>query len=654
MKLIRYVLLSFFITTATFQFASSQTSSGYDPNETFDPVFFTHNGNEYRRADGAPGHAYWQNSADYIIHTTLDTTDFKLFGTVEIQYTNNSPNALSYLWLQLEQNLYKRSSLGAQSVPASGMKYGPTEFPGGYTLSQVDIRQNGIWQKADYMVEDTRMQIRLAKNLPAKGGKTILKISYEFKIPKDGVDIMGRTSTKNGWIYQVAQWYPRMAVYDDVNGWNNLPFVGAGEFYLEYGNFDVYLTVPRDQVVVASGKLENPQEVLTPTEIKRLQQAEKSDTTIYIIKPGEINDPKTRPVNKGMLTWHFKMQHSRDFSWACSKAFIWDAARVNLPNSNHPLAMSVYPIESNGNDRWSRSTEYLKFSMEFYSKRWKFDYPWPNAVTVAGDVSGEEYPGIVFCDLHIKNAELFFVTTHEIGHNWFPMIVGSDERRYAWMDEGFNTFQNYYSRKSFNDGEYVTRSTPVDDIMSSYKKNNDQPILTYSDRIKEGYLGYLAYSKPAAGLYLLREVILGPDRFDYAFQTYVHRWAYKHPQPEDFFRTMNDASGSDLNWFWKGWFYKNWKLDQAVTNVTYKGNDPAKGGIITIVNKDKLVMPVTLKIVMKNGTTDTLNLPFQIWERGGKFEVPYNSKTPINSVTIDPGNILPDIDRSNNTWTADN
>jgi aminopeptidase N len=406
-------------------------------------------------------------------------------------------------------------------------------------------------------------------------------------------------------------------------------------------------------VVVASGKLENPGEVLTPTEMERLQQAGKSDQTIYIIKPGEINDPKTRPVHNGMLTWHFKMQKTRDFSWACSKAIIWDAARVDLPNDHHPLAMSVYPIESYGKDRWSRSTEYLKFSMEFYSKFWKFDYPWTNAVTVAGDVSGMEYPGIVFCNLKGKNAGLFGVITHEIGHTWFPMVVGSDERRYAWMDEGFNTFQNYYSRQTFNHGEYTSKRSPVDGIMRLYKEDNNQPILTYADRMKEGYLGYLAYSKPAAGMYLLREVILGPDRFDYAFQTYVQRWAYKHPQPEDFFRTMNDASGSDLNWFWKGWFYNNWKLDQAVTSVTYKDNNPAKGAIITLVNKDKLVMPVTLKIVMKDGTTDTLNLPLQIWQKTGTFEVPYNSKTAIASVTIDPGNILPDVDRSNNTWTAD-
>ena len=638
--------------TVSATFTNAQTNTGYDPHETFDPLFFTHNGNEYRSADGSPGAAYWQNRADYVIHASLDTADFKVSGTVDILYTNNSPNSLSYLWLQLEQNLYKETSLGALSEPAGGLPYGPRDFTGGYNIKEVTIKENGAWHKAIYTIDDTRMQVSLAKDLAAKGGKTELKITYEFKIPKYGVDIMGRTKSQNGWICEVAQWYPRMAVYDDVNGWNNLPFLGAGEFYLEYGNFDVYLTLPWNEVVVASGKLQNPSEVLTKTEIERLKKAAESDKTVHIITPDEIGNTKTRPVHSGMLTWHFKINNSRDFSWACSKAFMWDAARVNLPNGLHPLAMAVYPIESNGNDRWSRATEYLKFSMEFYSKFWHFNYPWPNAVTVAGDVGGMEYPGIVFCGLKAKNGGLFGVTTHEIGHSWFPMIVGSDERRYAFMDEGFNTFQNYYSHKTFNNGEYASRRSPVNGIMRRYEEDNNQPILTYADRMKNGYLDYLAYSKPAAGLYLLREVILGPERFDRAFKTYIHRWAYKHPKPEDFFRTMNDASGSDLNWFWKGWFYNNWKLDQAVTNVSYKDNDPAKGAIITVVNKDKLVMPLLLKITMKDGSTDSLHLPFQIWQRTGTFEVPYHSKTLIDSVVLDPDHILPDIDRSNNTWSA--
>jgi Peptidase family M1 domain len=646
------MLLCSIIATTSTRFASAQTDTGYDPHETFDPLFFTHNGNEYRSADGSPGPGYWQNRADYVIRASLDTTDFKVSGAVDIKYVNNSPHPLAYLWLQLEQNLYNPSSLGALSVPAGGLQYGPTDFTGGYLIKEVDIKDKDSWHKASYIISDTRMQVSLAKDLPAKGGRTELRIVYAFKVPKYGVDIMGRTKTQNGWICEVAQWYPRMEVYDDVNGWNNLPFLGAGEFYLEYGNFDVYLSLPWNEVVVASGRLENSASVLTSAELRRLAKAAKSDTTVYIIPPDEVGDPKTRPVQHGMLTWHFTIHNSRDFSWACSPAFIWDAARANLPGGRHPLAMAVYPVESYGMDRWNRATQYLKFSMEFYSKLWGFNYPWPNAVTVAGDVDGMEYPGIVFCGIRSKNGGLFGVTTHEIGHSWFPMIVGSDERRYAFMDEGFNTFQNYYSRQAFNNGEYASRRSPVDVIINKFKKQKDQPILTYADRIREGYLNYLAYSKPAAGLYLLREVILGPERFDFAFKTYVHRWAYKHPKPEDFFRTMNDASGSDLNWFWKGWFYNNWKLDQAVTGVTYKDNDPAKGAIITLVNKDKLVMPTTLKIVMNDGTSDTIRLPFQVWERTGTFEELYQPKTAIDSVILDPDHILPDIDRSNNIWSA--
>ncbi|MDE3212393.1 MAG: M1 family metallopeptidase, partial [Bacteroidota bacterium] len=455
-----------------------------------------------------------------------------------------------------------------------------------------------------------------------------------------------------GWICEVAQWYPRMEVYDDVNGWNSLPFLGAGEFYLEYGNFDVYLTLPWNEVVVASGALQNPTAVLTSTEISRLKKASTSDSTVYIIRPDEVGKSKMRPVQHGMLTWHFRIENSRDFSWACSRAFIWDAARVNLPGGHHPMAMAVYPSKSFGVDRWSRATEYLKFSMEFYSKLWHFDYPWPNAVTVAGDVGGMEYPGIVFCGMNSKKGGLFGVTTHEIGHSWFPMIVGSDERRYPFMDEGFNTFQNYYSRKAFNHGEYASRMSPAMVISKRFARDNSQPILTYADRMKEGELGYLGYIKPAAGLYLLREAILGPERFDFAFSTYVHRWAYKHPKPEDFFRTMNDASGSDLNWFWKGWFYHDWKIDQAVTGVRYKDNEPDSGAIITLVNTEKLVMPVTLKIVMKDGSSDRVHLPFQVWEKSGTFEVPYQPKAPIDSVIVDPDHLIPDINRANNIWKA--
>ena len=670
---IPFLVITAFAVTACAQ--NDNDSTRYNAYQTFDPTFDSHPGNLIRAGDGAPGGKYWQNRADYTIHASLDTANFRVSGTEEIRYTNNSPQALSYLWLQLEQNLYKKTSLGAKEVPATGEEYGPTDFTGGYDITSVEIKENGTWKPADYIITDTRMQIRLSKALSAKGGETGLRISYSFEIPQNGVDIMGRTDTKNGWIFEVAQWYPRMAVYDDVLGWNNLPFLGAGEFYLEYGNFDVYLTVPWNQIVVASGKLLNPKQVLTPREIRRLRDAENSEKTIYIRKPDEVNDPQTRPVHHGTLTWHYKIENSRDFTWASSKAFVWDAAGVDLPGVEHktassvspayggpeknqvaqygghkPLAMSVYPVESIGKDSWSRSTEYLKFSMEFYSKLWKFDYPWPDAVTVAGDVDGMEYPGIVFCGMKDKNAVLFGVTTHEIGHTWFPMVVGSDERRYAWMDEGFNTFQNYYSKETFNHGEYAPKQTPVDDIMGRYVQQNEQPILTYADRMKKGNLGYLAYSKPSAGLFLLREVILGHNRFDYAFQTYIHRWAYKHPKPKDFFRTMDDASGSDLNWFWKGWFYHDWKLDQAVTNVSYKNNNPKDGAVITLVNKDKLVMPVTLKIVMEGGKTDTLNLPFQIWEKTGTFEVPYDSHSRIDSVIVDPKHMLPDVDRSNNIW----
>ncbi len=401
-----------------------------------------------------------------------------------------------------------------------------------------------------------------------------------------------------------------------------------------------------------SGKLQNPKEVLTNEEIERLQKAYHSEKTIFIRKPEELHKHATKAGKNGRLIWHFKITNARDVAWAASKAFIWDAAKADMPDGRTVLAQSAYPEESMGNDAWGRSTEYLKKSIEFYSKQWHFNYPYPVATNTAGYVDGMEYPSIVFCSTDSKARSLWGVTTHEIGHTWFPMIVGSNERRYAWMDEGFNTFQNILSSDHFNNGEYTDSTYTARRLVGIMKRNLHQPILTYADYIDAGYLGYLAYSKPAAGLYLLRNDILGANRFDYAFSTYVRRWAYKHPRPVDFFRTMNDAAGEDLNWFWKEWFYKNWKLDQAVKNVKYVNGDPADGSVITITNNDRMVMPVTVKVVESNGHSGEKKLPVEIWQRGGTWTFKYPSTSLVDSVIVDPRKQLPDINPENNIWTS--
>jgi hypothetical protein len=638
--------LSFFIVSHN---CFSQDSSTYDHNKVFDPLFFTSNGNEYRSASGAPGPKYWQNSANYVIHATLDEKDTTLKGTVSINYTNNSPDTLNYLWLQLDQNLFNPDSRGAATTLVTGDRFDVKGYTkGGYHIVYASVLYKGKKYDIAPVITDTRMQLRLPFSMKPHGDKINIDVLYSFSIPQYGADRMGRLYTKNGVIYQLAQWYPRMCVYDDINGWNTLPYMGLGEFYCEYGNFDYFITAPADMTVAASGDLQNPNEVLTSTEISRLKRARTSDSTVFIINENEIGSPSMRPAHNGTLTWHFKMQNSRDVSWTASKAFIWDAARINFPSGRKGIAMAVYPVESAGYDAYGRSTQYLKQSIEFYSKDY-FEYPWNSAVVVAGVALGMEYPGIIFCSYKIKKANLWHDVTHEIGHNWFPMIVGTNERAFMWMDEGMNTFINGYASNSFNKGEYGdTTNRAILSMANSLKRSKD-PLMTPPEAM--GFRDYgMYYFKTADGLNILRSSVIGANRFDYAFRTYIRRWAFKHPQPDDFFRTMNDAAGDNLNWFWKEWFYETWQLDQSVKGVAYLKDKPENGSLITIENLKQLAMPVTLKIKEQNGDSGEIKLPVEIWQRGGEWTFKYNSTSPLTSVILDPNGELPDADRSNNTW----
>ncbi|HXB12056.1 MAG TPA: M1 family metallopeptidase [Bacteroidia bacterium] len=632
------------------QLAHGQDQQGYDPKQVFDLTFLSEPGTAYRSGSGAAGPMYWQNRADYKIDASLDTVKQEISGTVEITYSNNSPDELNYLWLQLDQNLFTRKSRGHNTTPIGGYRFGNVEFEGGDSIHSISITEHGKTITPKFVVTDTRMQVILNEPLKPKTDKIVLKISYSFKIPTYGSDRMGITPTKNGKIYEIAQWYPRMEVYDDVEGWNTLPYLGAGEFYLEYGDIDYSVTVPANQVVAGSGELQNPNDVLTSNEVSKLNAARESEKSVFIIGADEVGKSSTRPKSQGNQTWHFKIHNTRDAAWACSNAFVWDAARINLPDNKKALAMSFYPAEVGSDSGWGRATEYVKGSIEFYSQAY-YVFPYPVASNVAGSVSGMEYPGIVFCGQRAKLAGLFFVTTHEFGHNWFPMVVGSNERKYAWMDEGFNTFINTFSGKNFNKGEYYKPQNPRQ-IVSFMMKPNIQTIMTYPDAINPKDLGQLAYYKPALGLYMLRESVLGEDRFNYAFRTYIDRWAFKHPTPMDFFRTMNEASGEDLSWFWKEWFYKNWTLDQAVEDVKYVNSDPGNGVDITITNNNAMVMPAVVEVKESNGNTGRVHLPVEIWQRGGKWTFHYNSTSMIKSVVIDPDGEFPDVNADNNTWTS--
>ena len=629
-------------------FSLAFAQSKYDPRKAFDPNFYPQGGNEYRSASGEPGPKYWQNRADYKLACTLDTLDHSVSGMVEISYTNNSPDQLRFLWLQTDQNIYKADSRGSATTTQTGGRWANANFTQGDVIKSISVEADGQKYTPQYKITDTRMQVWLQQPLRSAGGRIKLTIAYGFAIPKYGTDRMGRLSTRNGWIYQVAQWFPRLAVYDDLQGWNTLPYLGAGEFYLEYGDIDYSVTAPANLIVVGSGEWLNEKEVLTATQQSRLAAARNSDKTVIIRGADEVNDPKSRPAASN-LTWRFRIQNARDAAWSASKAFVLDAARINLPSGKKSLAISAYPVESIKKDGWQRSTEMVKAAIEHYSKKW-FEFPYPAATNVAGIVGGMEYPGIVFCSSESAGGDLWGVTDHEFGHTWFPMIVGSNERKYAWMDEGFNTFINELSTREFNNGEYAKFSffPPEQMITASFSEQMD-PLWAIPEVIQQNNLGVAAYLKPAMMLDALRDVVLGQDRFDAAFREYVRRWAFKHPTPWDFFHTMENAGGEDLGWFWREWVFSNARLDQAVKGVQYENNKPEDGASITIENLNDMVMPVTVLVKEANGKDQRIDLPVEIWQRGAEwtFHVPTTSK--ITEVVLDPDKKLPDVNRKNNS-----
>lgn len=622
--------------------------SVYNYTEAFDPFFYTTNGTEYRSASGKPGPKYWQNAVDYKISAHLNEQTHEITARLTMEYTNNSPDELDFLWLQLDQNMFRRNSRGQQIVPLTNSRYGDSMsgFDGGYDIKTVTFNDG---KSAEHLITDTRMQVFLAEPLPADGGKTTIHIDYAYIVPQHGADRTGVLETQNGKIFAIAQWFPRVAVYDDILGWNNLPYTGPGEFYLEYGNYDIEITAPADHIVVMGAELLNPEQVYTPAQIARLEQAMKSDQTVLVRSADKVGLPGSRPQGKSELTWHFRLENSRDIAWASSPAFIIDAARINLSEGRTALAMSAYPVESNGGNAWERSTEYTKAAVEFYSD-FLYEYPYPVAVNVAAPVNGMEYPAIAFCSYRSKGADLWGVTDHEFGHIWLPMIVGTNERLHAWMDEGFNMFLNELSTAAFNNGEYYRPQGDANRMAQAFTNPALEPIMSAPHNMAERNIGALVYYKPGFGMTLLRNEILGPERFDRALRSFIHHWAFKHPTPDDFFRTIENVSGENLNWFWRGWFKHNWRLDQAVRAVTYPNNNPENGALITIDNLEKMPMPVVLEITTENGKTERIQLPVEIWARNSTWTFRYPSTERINSVQLDPDRVFPDHNPDNNRW----
>ena len=604
--------------------------------------------NDQRLASGKPGPGYWQQRCDYEIDAMLDDTADSVSASMTIRYHNNSPHELDYMWIQLEQNMFRLDSIGSQSRSAgSVMKMLEEDFDGGYTITRV--QSNG--RDLNLARHDTVGKLELEH--PIRSGEVFeFEIDFSFPVPP-ALRRMGMETVGDGKIYELAQWFPHVCKYDDVNGWNTLPYLGSGEFYTDFGDFDVSITVPRDYLVAGSGMHTNPAEVLTTEQQSRLVQADRSDEPVWIVTEHEIGTDAIRPAGDGPLTWDFEIDNARTFAWAASPAFMWDACNATITDRDgtqrNVRCQSMFPVEAEvwGNDdEDGGSTRYIKHSIEFYSD-WLFPYPYPVMSNINGPEGGMEYPGIIFCGSRTNPRGLFGVTDHEVGHNWFPMLVNSDERRYMWQDEGFNTFINIYSKAAWY-GKKPDVKRAMQQTVDMCSAHNPQPIMTAPDRGWPRWLGRLMYRKTGFGLYLLREVVLGVERFDDAFAQYVDWWAFKHPQPSDFFRTMEDASGMELDWFWRGWFVEPMALDFAVVDAKEAENDVV---IVAIDSLGEMVMPVPMRVIYTDGTTEEMTLPVEVWHVTTRWNAGIRTGGKrIDSITIDPYEMLPDVDRSNNRW----
>ncbi len=610
----------------------------------FAPIAYP-DANERRLGSGAPGPDYWQQRVDYRIEATLDVVNESIRATMRVVYTNNSPHELDFMWLQFEQNLFNTSSVGSLSrTPGGVMKVLKDDFDGGYKA--LTISSNG--QPLEMKVYDTLARVELPRPM-VPGSRFVFEMGYEFDIPPH-LRRMGAERVDDGKIFEIAQWFPHVCMYDDVNGWNTLPYLGSGEFYTNFGTFEVAITVPGDYTVAASGELMNPSEVLSSERLARLAEARNSAEPVWIIKPEEVGMDASR--SNETKTWRFKIDNARTFAWAASDAFVWDACAATIEDANGVaktvLCQSLYPKEATAwlnTDAKGGSTRAVKHSIEFYSD-FLYPYQYASMTNINGPEGGMEYPGIMFCGGRTNADAMFGVTDHEVAHSWFPMFVGSDERRYMWQDEGFNTFMNFYSAAAWR-GETPAIGRGLDQAIEVARSVHPQPIMTAPDKVWPRWVGRLQYRKPGLGLYILREFILGHERFDMAFRGYVERWLFKHPQPTDFFRTMSDESGMDLDWFWRGWFMEAGALDQAISKVIQVDG----GAVVALVNNGRMVMPVEMLVEYKDGSSETVQLPVEIWHTTDRWRAAIRTNgRVIRRITLDPREILPDMNRRNNTW----
>ena len=646
--------------------------------------------NQYRSASGMPGPQYWQQQADYVIKTELDTLNHRVTGSERVTYHNNSPDDLPFLWVQLDQNVNSlehsrtyaaKGALPERVSPQYLQFVGLDNFDGGDEVTRVQlVGEGGRLADADYRINGTIMKIKLPAPLKS-GEKVQFEVDWSYNVPDEGRGAKERV--RDGWLYEIAQWFPRMSVYDDVNGWQTEQFLGRGEFYLNFGTYDVSITVPWNHIVDATGVLQNADEVLTRTQRDRLEMAYKSEEPQFIIRPEEVMTAASRPKTSGQLTWHFKAENVRDFAWVSSKTYVWDAAGFRYPEEPGRLVQlhSLYPRDAM--PLWDKaSTRAIAQTMRTYG-RLAFRYPYPKAVNVHGPVFGMEYPMIAFCGARpapdgtyndALERALIGVTIHEVGHNWFPMIVASDERKWTWMDEGLNSFLEFYGENDYArhyNGTFWTQTPdgvwpqntlrgPAKNIVGYMRDPDQVPIMTESDLIHRQF-GNNGYAKPAAGLVMLREHILGPQAFDEAFQFYARGWMFKHPQPADFFRAMEEGAGENLAYFWRGWFYSTRANDQAIAGVSAQSADSLIGTDergpyyyrVEIQNRGGLLLPVEMDVVYVDGTRERISLPADIWrDNENTFTKGFFARQAVASVVLDPDEAYADVNRDDNTWLS--
>ena len=639
---------------------SLRAANAPEPVDLFEP-FVLPTPNTIRTGSGRPGPDYWQQQADYAIDAQLDDATHTLTGTVRLTYTNNSPETLTYLWFHLEQNLFETDSRGG---PVTGRAASSLSDEHGYRLGEITVDGRTV----EPLVTDTRMRLDLAEPLEGDGETVEVVIPYSFRIPASpGTPRMGRLETERGTVYSMAQWFPRVAVFDDVNGWNHQPYLGSGEFYLNFGDYDLELTVPASHTVVATGTLLNEGDVYSRAQRERLDQARESTEAVMIVT---AEDRDAAATATGTKTWRYRAENVRDVAWGTSKSFLVDGANAPIRQLDGDildvLILSAYPDEGVSDDPenpgWEEATRYGRASI--LNNSYWLPYPYPVAISVASHIGGMEYPMIHFSSVRSRHFGLFGVIDHELGHNWFPMIVGSDERRHGWMDEGFNTFINGPSNITFYDegddpslpgyGQGAeTRASRVspDAIARQFLDTEisvDDEILGYPDHFSGNEGGWNLYTKPGAGLNLLRTAILGQERFDDAFKEYVRRWAYKHPQPADFFRTIEDVSGEDLDWFWRGWFDTRHAYDAELVSVSARDETVA----VTVGQARGLVFPTTVEVTFADGSTERVGVPVEGFARDAEVTVlvPADGRT-VARATLDPDGLLPDVNRENDTAT---